>query len=326
MENDVDVDRESKIIDKESTEKDKENDELLEVEEFNISLNKFNINTILTENKSLLIYGIQEKGKTYLNRDILYKLKEQNGDDIYVTIIYANEYTKYEYKNIVKNIDIYDFDSTDETYLENILKRLHSSSTKKEIIIFENIYFASEEEAKVIVSLINRLKKHEVYVIIEVIFSQYISLFTNTIDFFFLARNEIKNNIKRLYSDIIQNKVIHRDIVYKMMETVEIDEFLVIDMKKQREIISVIEEMNTDIIDNEVNTYIFNEIFSWYKAPYYYKLVDYYNTIAIQNNDHTNVLNVYKTDAFINMCYNKTIYNDGELLTIAIELYNTHNK
>jgi hypothetical protein len=302
----------------------KENDELLELEEFNISLNKFNIDTILTENKSLLIYGIQEKGKTYLNRDIIYKLKEKHRDDIYVTIIYGNEYTKYEYKNIVEDIDIYDFDSTDEIYLENILKRLNSNTTKKEILIFENIYFASEEEAKVIVSLIKRLKKHEVYVIIEVIFSQYISLFTDTIDFFFLARNEIKNNIKRLYHDIIQNKVINRDIVYKMMETVESDEFLVIDMKKKSEIISIITEMNTDTIDDNVNTYIFNEIFSWYKAPYYYKLVDYYNTIAIQNNDHTNVLNVYKTDAFIDMCYNKTIYNDGELLTIAIELYNNN--
>ena len=110
------------------------------------------------------------------------------------------------------------------------------------------------------------------------------------------------------------------------METVEIDEFLVIDMKKQKEIISVIEEMNSDTIDNDVNTYIFNEIFSWYKSPYYYKLIDYYNTIAIQNNDHTNVLNVYKTDAFMDMCYNKTIYSDGELLTIAIELYNNNNK
>ena len=305
-------------------ENENEEDELLEVEEFNISLNKFNIDTILTENKSLLIYGIQEKGKTYLNRDILYKLKERNDNDIYVTIIYANEYTKYEYKNIVENIDIYDFDNTDETYLENILKRLNSNSTKKEIDIFENIYFASEEEAKVIVSLINRLKKYEVYVIIEVIFSQYISLFTNTIDFFFLARNEIKNNIKRLYSDIIQSKVIHRDIVYKMMETVEIDEFLVIDMKKQREILSVIKEMNTDTIDNDVNTYIFNEIFSWYKAPYYYKLIYKYNTIAIQNNDHTNILNIYKTDAFIDMCYNKITYKDSELLTIAIELYNNN--
>ena len=320
MENNVDKNIEQKIDKQELKD---EEDELLEVEEFNISLNKFDIHTILTQNKSLLIYGIQEKGKTYLNRDILYKLKEKH-DDIYVTIIYANEYTKYEYKNIVENIDIYDFDNTDETYLENILKRLNSNSTKKEILIFENIYFASEEEAKVIVSLINRLKKYEVYVIIEVIFSQYISLFTDTIDFFFLARNEIKNNIKRLYSDIIQNKVIHRDIVYKMMETVEIDEFLVIDMKKQREIISVIEEMNTDTIDNDMNTYIFNEIFSWYKAPYYYKLLDYYNTIAIQNNDHSNILNVYKTDAFIDMCYNKTIYSDGELLTIAIELYNTN--
>jgi hypothetical protein len=316
MENDIDKGEKDK--------ENKENDELLEVEEFNISLNKFNVDTILTENKSLLIYGIQEKGKTYLNRDIIYKLKEKHRDDIYVTIIYGNEYTKYEYKNIVEDIDIYDFDSTDETYLENILKRLNSNTTKKEILIFENIYFASEEEAKVIVSLIKRLKKHEVYVIIEVIFSQYISLFTDTIDFFFLARNEIKNNIKRLYHDIIQNKVINRDIVYKMMETVESDEFLVIDMKKKSEIISIITEMNTDTIDDNVNTYIFNEIFSWYKAPYYYKLVDYYNTIAIQNNDHTNVLNVYKTDAFIDMCYNKTIYNDGELLTIAIELYNNN--
>ena len=310
MENDID-----KIANGEEHSSD---DELLETD-----LNKFNIDTILTENKSLLIYGIQEKGKTYLNRDILYKLKERH-DDIYVTIIYANEYTKYEYKNIVEDIDIYDFDSTDETYLENILKRLNSNSTKKEILIFENIYFASEEEAKVIVSLIKRLKKHEVYVIIEVIFSQYISLFTDTIDFFFLARNEIKNNIKRLYHDIIQNKIINRDIVYKMMETVESDEFLVIDMKKKSEIISVITEMNTDTIDDNVNTYIFNEIFSWYKAPYYYKLVDYYNTIAIQNNDHTNVLNIYKTDSFIDMCYNKTIYNDGELLNIAIELYNNN--